>query len=89
MANISNTLKFGDGFNVTAQAPIDSRVRVEKKSDLTAEDSWDLNTFPPYNGMIVSIIESGELYILIDETNPHSMDSWINVGSDLKWKVLK
>lgn len=88
MANISNTLKFGDGFNVTAQAPIDSRVRVEKKSDLTAEDSWDLNTFPPYNGMIVSVIESGEIYVLMDENDPYTMNNWKTIQADLEWAEL-
>lgn len=75
MANISNTLKFGDGFNITAQAPIDSRVRVETLSDLTAKDSWDLEIFPPYNGMIVSVIDSGEIYVLMDESDPYTMNN--------------
>jgi len=39
MSNLTNSLTFGDGFNVTAQAPIDARVRVSTLADLTAENS--------------------------------------------------
>jgi hypothetical protein len=39
MGNIFNALPFGDGYNISAQMPIDSRVRVQAVSDLTAEDS--------------------------------------------------
>lgn len=76
MANIQNTLTFNSGFNVTAQAPIDSRLRVQSLADLTAENSWDMSKFPPYNGMIVAVMDTGQVYVLIDEQNPHTLDSW-------------
>jgi hypothetical protein len=39
MGNIYNALPFGDGYNISAQMPIDSRVRVQTVADLTADDS--------------------------------------------------
>ena len=87
MANIKNILTFGDGFNITAQAPIDSRVRVNSLSDLIASDSWNLSEFPPYDGLIVSVIDTGNVYVLTDATNPYSMDNW-KLQTDLNWIEL-
>ena len=84
MANISNTLPFGDGFNVTAQSPIDARVRVNSVSDLTAADSWNTSKFPPYTGMIVSVMSTGDVYVLMDESNPYSIENW-RLQTDLTW----
>ena len=76
MSNLTNSLTFGDGFNVTAQAPIDARVRVSTLADLTAENSWNLSTHPPYKGMIVSVMETGDVYVLLDASNPYDINNW-------------
>jgi hypothetical protein len=34
-----------------------------------------LSTFPPYDGMIVSIIDTGDIYVLMEETNPYTLDN--------------
>lgn len=75
MGNIFNALSLGDGYNITAQMPLDSRVCVQKVSDLTADDSWG-DTHIPYSGMIVSVIETGDIYVLLDDSNPHDPNNW-------------
>jgi hypothetical protein len=37
--------------------------------------------------MIVSVIESGKVYVLIDESNPYTMNSW-RLQTDLDWIEL-
>ena len=75
MGNIFNALPFGDGYNISAQMPIDSRVRVQTVSDLTAEDSWG-DEHTPYSGMIVAVIETGDIYVLLDDSDPHDINNW-------------
>lgn len=87
MANIENAGYLGSGFNIGAQSPLDSRLRVQTLDDLTNITSWDKAKFPPYNGMIVSVMESGKVYVLIDESNPYTMNSW-RLQTDLDWIEL-
>ena len=78
MGIIKNAIPFGSGFNITAQGPIDSRMRVEYISDLTTV--WNSDA-PAFEGMIVSVLEDGNVYVLqnIDYTQE---TNWKNIGSD-------
>lgn len=77
MAIIKNAITFGSGFNITAQGPIDSRSRVETKNDLLT--IWGVDA-PAYVGMVVSVIETGTLFVLTaaDYTN---IKNWVEIGS--------
>ena len=61
MAIIKNSITFGSGFNITVEGPIDSRMVVETISDLTTV--WGSDA-PAYEGMLVSVIEDGNVYVL-------------------------
>lgn len=72
-----NALTYGYGFNITAKGPVDSRTVVESLADLTSV--WGSDA-PAYVGMVVAVVEDGNLYTLIadDATN---IDNWKQVGS--------
>ena len=90
MAIIKNAISFGSGFNITAQGPIDSRMRVPKLADLTTV--WGTEA-PAYAGMIVIVNEEDKAYVL--KTNgfneitgapiaadPSVLDNWKPIGSN-------
>lgn len=81
MANIGGAFTLGASYNVTAESPLDVRTLVRKESDLIAENSWG-DSHPPYKGMTVVVEETGNVYVLIDPANVHSMDGWKKVGAD-------
>lgn len=66
------------GFNITGQEPIDSRLVVGYVSDLTTASTW--TGVGLYNGMVVSIQETGDLYILTNRTAPTNAASWKKAG---------
>ena len=88
MAIIKNALTYGYGFNITAAGPVDSRLRVPKKDDLTTV--WDNNTAPVYAGLTVLVCEENVIYVLktasfTDKGAPVAADptqesSWIKIG---------
>ncbi len=78
MGLIKNAINFGNGFNIGAVAPIDSRMRVEKVADLTT--AWT-SAMPAYKGMIVTVMDTSEVYVLKDADNYTSIDSWVKLGS--------
>ena len=57
MGLIASGIEYGSGFDITSSDPIDSRIRVEYKKDLTT--IWN-NKVYPYQGMIVTVMYSGE-----------------------------
>lgn len=90
MAIIKNAISFGSGFNITAQGPIDSRMRVPKLADLTTV--WGTEA-PAYAGMIVIVNEEDKAYVLktngFNETtgapiaaDPTVLDNWKPIGSN-------
>ena len=83
MGNIQGQFDVGSFYNITAAAPLDVRTLVKTELDLIAEDSWNKKTHPPYKGMMVTVQETGNVYILIDVDNVHSIDGWKKLGSDL------
>ena len=61
MSIIKNSIDLGSGFNIKSQGPIDSRMVVETIEDLTTV--WNSDS-PAYEGMVVSVLEDGNVYIL-------------------------
>lgn len=78
MGLIKNAINFGNGFNIGAVAPIDSRMRVELLSDLTTV--WTA-AIPAYKGMVVTVMETSDVYVLKDVDNYTNIDSWVKLGS--------
>ena len=96
MAIIKNAINFGSGFNITAAGPIDSRMRVPKKEDLTKvwfKENGDVEPDAPvYAGMLVTVNEEDTVYLLktagYDEktgapiaADASNIDSWVKIGS--------
>ena len=78
MGIIKNSITFGSGFNITSEGPIDSRMVVENISDLTTV--WNSDA-PAYEGMAVSVIEDGNIYVLTN-ANFRDFNNWKKQGSD-------
>lgn len=82
MANTTGKFTLSGYYNVTAQSPLDVRTLVTSESDLTAKDSWNKKTHPPYKGMIVVVEETGDLYTLLDETKTTLRTSWKKISGE-------
>ena len=80
MGIIKNSITFGSGFNITASGPIDSRMVVERISDLTDKNVWNSEA-PVYVGMVVSVLQDNNMYVL-KEKDFTKLDNWKMVGSD-------
>ena len=90
MSIVKNSIDFGSGFNITAQGPIDSRMVVEYISDLTTV--WNSDA-PAYEGMVVSVLEDGNVYVLkkLNSSNSGSNEivSIESIYSDIRnWKKI-
>lgn len=73
MAIIKNAITIPHGFNVSAEAPLDSRTVVQFESDLTDPQTWG-NTFAPiYNGLVVSVIENHSVWLLVNKAQYTSL----------------
>ena len=79
MGIIKNSITFGSGFNITAEGPIDSRMVVEYIEDLTTV--WNSDA-PAYEGMVVSVLEDGNTYILLKGKDFTDINSWKRQGSE-------
>ena len=79
MGIIKNSITFGSGFNITAEGPIDSRMVVEYIEDLTTV--WNSDA-PAYEGMMVSVLEDGNIYVLRD-VDFTDINNWKKQGSDV------
>ena len=76
-----NSFNFGGGFNISAQEPIDSRLVVATQADLTTEETW--SGVGLYNGLVVAVQATGQLFVLKDRDNATSASSWVAVGGDV------
>lgn len=75
MSRAKGSANFSGTLEVKAGAPLDARLVVPTKADLTAA-----NTFPyKYVGMIVSVQSEGKAYML-KANDPTKEDSWKPVG---------
>ncbi len=83
MAIIKNGVDYGKAFNIGAAQPIDSRMRVQTKSDLTSV--WGAEA-PAYLGMIVTVMDTLDVYVLNDKDKWNEESSWVKLAktSDVK-----
>ena len=81
MGLIKNVYTYSFAYNITAGGPIDSRMRVEFINDLTTVWGDDA---PAYAGMVVSVLEDNNLYVLKSEngspTDYTDINNWIKIG---------
>lgn len=81
MAKSKGSLDYGFNFNIGASGPIDSRMLVDFKSDLTNTTTWPADSSPVYDGMQVVVKEDNNIYILTDKSNYTNLSSWKQIGS--------
>lgn len=83
MAKVYNgAITFGSNFNITAGGPIDTRLVVSTVEDLTTvygSKATPSTTVPFYQGMVVSISTTGELFILAGD-DPSLSSNWKKAG---------
>ena len=85
MAKIFNgMIPFASAIRPTGAQPLDDRVVVATMADLT-----DASTFgdAKYNGMLVAVIETQQVYMLVDDVNSTNSDSWVQVGTDFSGEI--
>ena len=81
MARFNNAITFGNAFNIATNAPIDSRMRVEHVTDLTSSETWPGDKAPLYNGMIVVVTDTSDIWVLKDVDNYNDLDlGWTKIG---------
>lgn len=79
----TNSFSFPGGFVVQADKPIDDRLVVHSVASLTAENTFVSSTdnlLKAYNGMVVSVLETNEIYILTDVANITNINSWKKIN---------
>ena len=62
--------------SVATNKPLDARSVVQNSTELLT-----INSTYAYNGMPVVSIDEAAIYILLDETNTSSLDSWKKIGN--------
>ena len=73
---------FASAIKPTGGQPLDDRAVVQSLSDLTNSSTFVVNgSLTAYKGMLVAVVEDKQVYMLVDETNITSEDSWVAVGS--------
>jgi len=79
MAKLFNgMINFASAIKPTGAQPLDDRTVVQSFADLLADDTFGL---AKYNGMLVAVVEDGQVYMLKDAANSTSEDAWVAVGS--------
>jgi hypothetical protein len=77
----ANSFSFPGGFVIQADKPIDDRLVVHSVASLTAEDTFvEGGLSKAYNGMIVSVLETNELYILTNSAATTNINSWEKIN---------
>ncbi len=79
----ANSFSFPGGFVIQADKPIDDRLVVHSVASLTAEDTFVSSQdglSKAYNGMIVSVLETNDLYILKDASDTTNIYSWEKIS---------
>lgn len=79
MAKLFNgSINFPSTMKPTGAQPLDDRSVVKSLTDLFAADTFGTAI---YNGMMVSVVDEQQVYMLVDETKSTSEEGWIKVGS--------
>ena len=81
MAREKGTLIFPYNLQVKRGAALDPRTVVNTKAELYRKETWpyDDDIVYLYNGLTVSVIEDGGLYLLVDAANYDQENSWKNI----------
>ena len=74
MGRSKGTALFAVNFEPGGQSPLDARLVVESLADLTAPETYADNNV--YNGMVVSVLATGGLYMLTNMSAVTSTSSW-------------
>jgi len=72
MARREGSLDMGQNIEPKLAASLDARKVVTTTAELTAEGNFKYG----YNGLRVSVEETGRVYVLIDRRNPTKEESW-------------
>jgi len=82
MAKYTNPIQWGAPFGITGEAPIDSRMVVDREEDLYKTETWypvgGAKT-PVYDGMAVTVLDKACFYILLDSSDYTNPASWTSV----------
>lgn len=79
MSRNKGTAIFAVNFEPTGQSPLDARLVVSLKSDLTNATTYADNNI--YNGMVVSVLEDNSLWMLTNMSAVTSLASWKQIDS--------
>lgn len=79
MSRNKGTAIFAVNFEPTGQSPLDARLVVSLKSDLTNSATYADNNI--YNGMVVSVLEDDSLWMLTNMSAVTSLASWKQIDS--------
>ena len=79
MSRNKGTAIFAVNFEPTGQSPLDARLVVSLKSDLTNSATYADNNI--YNGMVVSVLEDNSLWMLTNMSAVTSLASWKQIDS--------
>ena len=84
MARQKGTFNLGSNIENLASAPLDARMLVKTKTELT-----DANSFPYfYQGMIVSVQSENKVYYLIGN-DPTTLNNWKELGSGTENNIIE
>lgn len=75
------TKRLGFAIHPTGNKPLDDRMVVDHKSDLTSGSTFD---GAHYDGMIVAVVEDKKAYMLVDSNNITAETSWVCLGSNVE-----
>lgn len=79
MAKLFNgMIPFASAIKPTGAQPLDDRTVVKSFSDLLSDETFGL---AKYKGMLVAVVDDQQVYMLIDDKNSSSEESWVAVGS--------
>ena len=70
-------ISFSVGIKQSGAVPLDDRTVVAKYSDLLSADTFGLGA---YSGMLVAVLETQQVYMLVDKANSTAAESWVTIG---------
>lgn len=85
MARSKGTAIFAVNFEPTGQAPLDARLVVQSKTDLTNASTYADKNY--YKGMAVVVTDESAIYILNDTENITQEASWTKLGAGISSDV--
>ena len=70
-------INFSVGIKQSGAVPLDDRTVVANFNDLLSADTFGLGA---YAGMLVAVLETQQVYMLVDKANSTAVESWVAVG---------